>query len=76
MRILRKSVCYAIRMADESRLRPAQRGKEGDRLNVYIAAADRELFRRAQEFAATRGVSVSSVVADALARYLAHPPKG
>jgi len=81
MRILRKThgiirgMAYALRMADKSRLRPRRTRELGDRVNLYIADADRDVWEKAERFARERGVSLSSVVADALARYMTSPPK-
>lgn len=47
------------------------RGKKvGARLNLYVATTDRELFRRAEEYATREGVSLSSVIAQAVAEYM------
>jgi hypothetical protein len=61
----------------EGRLRPRGRRPDasGRHRNVYVSDADRAVWEQADEFARERGVSLSSVVADALARYLAHPPQ-
>lgn len=59
--------------AHSSRLRPKR--ERGTRRNVYVAGEDESVWAAAERFAAQRGVSLSSVVADALARYLANPPK-
>jgi hypothetical protein len=76
MRILR--ACYAALVTDSGHLRrQTQRGRKDERRRfVYVAAQDREVWAKAEAFAEERGLSLSSVVADALARYLAKPPRG
>lgn len=65
-------------MPDGSLLRPKGRKPSGDatrRRFVYVAQAAEPVWEAADRFAEERGLSLSSVVSDALARYLADPPK-
>lgn len=55
-----------------SRLRPTR--ERGSRRNLYVAGQDEAVWMAAERFAQQRQVSLSSVVADALERYLADPP--
>jgi hypothetical protein len=55
--------------APHSRLRPVR--ERGGRRNVYVSGEDEKVWQAAEEYARKRRVSLSSVVADALARYLA-----
>lgn len=51
------------------------RPTRGRRISLYISGTDEDVWTAAEHFARQRGVSLSSVVADALARYLANPPE-
>ena len=62
-------------MHDESRLRPRRAARLGKNVTLYVVDANRDVWEAADQFARERGASLSSVVADALARYLAKPPK-
>lgn len=71
---------YTAAMADKpptSRLKPRvsfQPPRKG-RTTLYISDENLELWTRAQQFAVKRGATMTSVVMDALARYLANPPE-
>ena len=68
-------MAYAMPVADESRLRPRRTRELGDRVNLYIAEADRDVWEAAEKYAREQSASLSSVVADALAEYMAKRKK-
>lgn len=59
-------------MPDSGRLRSqgARQRTQTSKRTIYVSQADRDVWEAADKFASKRGVSLASVVAEALARYL------
>lgn len=54
----------------DSRLRASAPGATGRHRNIYVAESDRDVWDAAAKRAGERGISLASLVAAALAKYL------